>query len=78
VTALAMHLTELEGHMTQQTRNQHDDSHTLVRCVTANSGAKCVVGTHVTEQHPKVGTRMLTEAIQASYAASRYNPLQVT
>jgi hypothetical protein len=29
---------------------------------------------HVTEQHPKVGTRMLTEPIQASYAASRYIP----
>ena len=30
-------------------------------------------GIIVTEQHPKVGTRMLTEPIQASYAASRYN-----
>ena len=26
----------------------------------------------VTELHPKVGTRMLTGPIQASYAASRY------
>jgi hypothetical protein len=28
---------------------------------------------HVTEEHPKVGTRMLTEPIQASCAASRYS-----
>jgi hypothetical protein len=33
-----------------------------------------VVTNNVTEQHPKVGTRMLTEPIQASYAASRYIP----